>query len=92
MIKSVDGKAEYVLLPVKTYQILKHEIDKLLEDYESFNLNDYVNNPVALARINANLTQKELAQRMNVSQAYISKLESQHFVSAKVMSKVIAAI
>lgn len=95
VIKSVEGKAEYVLLPINAYKALKHEIDKVLNedyDYESFNLDDYVSNPVALARIRSNLTQEELATKMNVSQAYISKLEAQDTVSEKVLAKVMAAI
>lgn len=93
IIKSIDGEAEYVLLPIKAYEALKPEIDRLLSgDFEIFNLDDYVENPVALARIKAKLTQKELAKRMNVTQAYISKLEAQDAVSAKVMAKVMKAI
>ncbi len=93
IIKSVEGEAEYVLLPINAYKALKHQIDKVIdEDYAPFKLEDYVDNPVALARIKANLTQEELAQRMDVSQAYISKLESQDAVSAKVMAKVMTAL
>ena len=64
----------------------------LNKDYEPFNLEDYVNNPVALARIQAHLTQEELAEKMEVSQAYVSKLESKASVSEKVLAKVNAAI
>jgi predicted transcriptional regulator len=62
------------------------------EDYESFEINDYIDNPVALARINARITQKTLAKRMHVTQAYISKLEAQHKDSAKMLMKVKTAI
>lgn len=93
IIKSIDGKDEYVLLPMKAYNALKREINNVLEgDYEPFVLEDYVNSPVALARINANLSQLELAELMGVSQAYISKLESKENVSAKTLSKVNLAI
>lgn len=93
IIKSVEGKAEYVLLPMSAYKTLKNAIDKVLnEDYEPFNLDDYVDNPVAHARICSNLTQEALALKMDVSQAYISKLESQASVSEKVLAKVQAAI
>lgn len=69
------------------------EIDNVLEgDYEPFVLEDYVKSPVALARINANLSQLEFAELMGVSQAYISKLESKDNVSAKTLSKVNLAI
>jgi ribosome-binding protein aMBF1 (putative translation factor) len=98
IIKSIDGKAEYVLLPVNIYNALREEIEKALkkressEDYVFFELTDYVDNPVALARINAGMTQKTLAKRLNVTQAYISKLETQSKVTAKVLKKVKAAI
>jgi ribosome-binding protein aMBF1 (putative translation factor) len=98
IIKSVDGKAEYVLLPVSIYHTLRNEIEAALkkkysgDDYVSFELTDYVDNPVALARINAGMTQETLAERMNVTQAYISKVEAQNKVTAKVLKKVKAAI
>lgn len=98
IIKSIDGKAEYVLLPFNVYNVLRDEIEEALkkkysgEDYVPFELTDYVDNPVALARINAEMTQEELAKQMNVTQAYISKLETQSKVTAKVLKKVKAAI
>lgn len=98
IIKSIDGKAEYVLLPVNIYHTLRNEIEEALkqkysgEEYVPFELTDYVDNPVALARINAGMTQETLAKRMNVTQAYISKIESQNKVTPKVLKKVKAAI
>ncbi len=71
-------------------QIIK-SIDGKAE-YAPFELTNYVDNPVALARINAVMTQEELATRMSVTQAYISKLEAQSKVTAKVLKKVKAAI
>ena len=47
-----------------------------------------MDNPVALARIKARMTQDQLARRLGVSQAYISKLEKQTKVTAKVLAKV----
>ncbi|EKD71540.1 MAG: hypothetical protein ACD_46C00164G0002 [uncultured bacterium] len=97
-IKSIDGKTEYVLLPVNIYHTLRNEIEAALkkkyssEDYVPFELTDYVDNPVALARINAGITQETLAKRMNVTQAYISKLESQSKVTVKVLKKIKAAL
>lgn len=97
-IKTVDGQ-EFVLLPIKCYEKLKPQIDKYLEhaetkpdEYIPFVLKDYVSNPVALARINAGVTQKELSDLLNVSQAYVSKLESSSRVSAKTMMKVKEAL
>ena len=98
IIKSIDGKAEYVLLPINVYNSLHNEIEIALkkkytsDDYVPFKLTDYIDNPVALARINAEITQEELAKRMSVTQAYISKLEAQNKVTAKVLKKVKTAI
>jgi len=98
IIKSVDGKDEYVLLPVEVYQSLHQEIKKelmvleKLDDYVQFKPEDYIDNPITLARIKAHLTQEELAKRMAVSQAYISKIERQEKVTAKVLDKVKAAL
>ena len=93
-IRALDGQ-EYVLLPTAVYRSLKKEIDRELSDtasegdgYVPFDVANYVDNPVALARINARLTQEELAHRLGVSQAYVSKIESQEHVSPKTLSKV----
>ena len=89
VIKSIDGNAEYVLLPMSAYETLKPQINKVLKDgYMPFNVENYVSNPVALARIKKNLTQKEFAILLGVSQAYVSKLEGQENVSAKILIKV----
>ncbi len=83
VIKSVEGKDEYVLLPVAVYRALHGEIETKLKkleqknEYVSFDPADYIDNPIALARIKARLTQEELAKLLNVSQAYISKIEKQ---------------
>jgi len=94
IIKSIEGKSEYVLLPFNVYNALRDEIEEKLKkvdrnsDYIPFNPADYVDNPIALARIKAHLTQEELAIRMNVTQAYISKIERQDKVTAKLLHKV----
>ena len=101
-IKSPDGKDEYVLLPIAVYRALREQIEHKLasrkvaqskdDDYVPFVLADYVDNPVALARIEANITQAELARRMGVSQAYVSKIEARAEVSGKVIARVSAAL
>jgi DNA-binding XRE family transcriptional regulator len=101
-IKSLDGKDEYVLLPIAVFRALRGQIEQRLaapkaartgdDDYLPFELEDYVDNPVALARIKAKVTQAELARRMDVSQAYVSKIEAQVQVSNKVRAKVNAAL
>jgi ribosome-binding protein aMBF1 (putative translation factor) len=97
-IKSLDGKEEYVLVPVAVYRALKDAIEnkvaKLKKQsakdggYVPFVLEDYVDNPVSVARIKAGWSQAELAERMGVTQAYISKVEAQDKVSAKLMQRV----
>jgi ribosome-binding protein aMBF1 (putative translation factor) len=93
-IKSMDGNVEYVLLPFATYHALRRQITEQLkhsqknEDYEVFDPADYIDSPVALARIQAGLTQEKLAQLMHVTQAYISKIERQETVTAKILNKV----
>lgn len=72
-------------------QVLKLKLN-MYHQYVPFILEDYVKNPLALARINAGVSQKELAKLLKVSQAYISKIESSNKVSAKVILSVNQAI
>ncbi len=98
VIKSIDGRDEYVLLPINVYKALHNQIEQKLSkiteknDYLPFRPEDYVDNPVALARINASITQAQLAKLMNVTQAYISKIENQDKVTAKMLNKVKLAL
>lgn len=101
-IKSLNGKDEYVLLPVAIYEALKIEIHGKLthrnakkgtrDNYVPFVLEDYVDNPIALARMKAHLTQKQLAERLDVTQAYISKIERQDRVTPTLLDRVTKAI
>jgi DNA-binding XRE family transcriptional regulator len=97
VIKSINGKDEYVLLPINIYQALHSQILERMNtvknnDDVAFEPADYVQNPIALVRIKASLTQAELAHRMKVSQAYISKIEGQESVTAKMLLKVKTAL
>jgi DNA-binding XRE family transcriptional regulator len=96
-IKSLDGKTEYVLLPVAVFSALQGAIEQELKkleaqtganNYVAFDPADYVDNPVALARLNAHVRQSELAQLLGVSQAYISKVENQERVSPRLLARV----
>lgn len=101
-IKDIHGKAEYVLLPVQVYHALREQIEDEMagleawadqkEDYVDFELADYVENPVALARLKAQVKQVELARQMEVTQSYISKLEHADEVSDEALQKVKAAL
>jgi len=97
-IKSVDGQ-KFVLLPESCYIGLKSQIDEFLakeeeddDEYVPFVLEEFVKNPVALARIKAGVTQKELAKIMGDTQGYISQLENNTNVSAEAMLKVTKAL
>ena len=102
IIKSIAGKPEFVLIPVVVYNALRDQIEDELAgreaaadksaNYVPFALEDYVDNPIALARIKANVTQKELAKHLGVTQAYISKIEHQTKVTPKLLAKVRAAL
>lgn len=94
VIKSVDGKDEYVLLPINIYIALRDQIREKIHknDYVNFDPADYIDNPIALARIKSGITQEQLAKRMKVSQAYISKIECQDKVTAKMLQKVKMAL
>lgn len=101
-IKDIHGKAEYVLLPVQVYDVLKEEIEDELsgleawadqdEDYVDFDPADYVENPVALARLQAQVKQIDLARQMKVTQSYISKLEHADHISDEALQKIKAAL
>jgi DNA-binding XRE family transcriptional regulator len=101
-IKSINGKDEYVLLPMPVYHALKEQIEHELAAYETgldddqnyvpFVLEDNVDNPVALARIKVGITQEELAQKLGVSQAYISQIERRARVTHKMLERVHNAI
>jgi DNA-binding XRE family transcriptional regulator len=57
-----------------------------------FDVARYISNPMKAARIKAELSQEELAVRMGVSQAYVSKLEKARKVSPKVLHQVSLAL
>lgn len=94
IIKAVNGKVAYVLLPVATYRALKDEIEAQLTPGKRGRKpgrkarEAQPNNAAAKARIKAGLTQQQMAQRVGVSQAYISKIERQEKVSAALMQRI----
>jgi len=79
---------------IKVFNALRNEITQKMQkmknssEHMPFDPADYVDNPIALSRIKAGITQTELAKRLRVTQAYISKIERQEKVTAKLLKKV----
>lgn len=89
IIKSKDGEDEFALVPIEAYNALKRQIDDIASgEYELLRVDDFVSNPIALMRIKDKLTQNELADKMHVTQAYVSKLEGQQKIPIKAFHKV----
>lgn len=58
-----------------------------------FNPADFIKNRIALARMKAKVTQLSLAKCLNVSQAYISKIENDEYkVTDKLFARINAAL
>lgn len=79
----------FVVLPYQDYMNLAENDEELIP----FDVADYIANPLKVARIDAGLTQEELARRLDVSQAYIAKVEAPSYKpSDKLKGRVTAAI
>ncbi|WP_019895365.1 helix-turn-helix transcriptional regulator [Hydrogenovibrio halophilus] len=68
-------KPEYAVIPWEEYQRLVTQDATPEDELIAFDVADYIDNPIKSARIKANLTQVQLAERLGVSQAYIGKIE-----------------
>ena len=63
------------------------------DEYMPFVLSDYITNPLRVARIEAGLSQQDLAVRLGVTQGYVSRIEGRNFkVSDKLMLKIKKAL
>lgn len=76
---------------------VQYELQEILSDpvdgeISDFRFADYTNNLALIARLEAGLTQKELAEKLGVTQAYVSKLELAEKVSVKALKKIAGAI
>jgi len=102
IIKDRNGKPEYVLLPMPVYKALQSKINEQLaalgmddnadNDYEPFDPAEYIDNPVAIDRMRAGIKQKDLAQAMGVSQAYVSKLEAADDITPAALKRIRTAL
>ncbi len=85
-----ENKPAFAVIPYDDYiKLVGNSKDEDDNDTVPFLLTDYIQNPIRVARIQANLSQQELAERLNVSQGYISRIEGRGFkVTDKLMHKI----
>lgn len=90
------GQPAFAVIPYEDYLALIARDKGSNEDDEElvpFVVSDYIKNPVRAARVEAGVTQEELAKRLGVTQSYISKIEGRNYkASEKLMNRVRAAI
>lgn len=83
------NKPAFAVIPYADYMELIGISKDDDDEFVPFILNDYIQNPIRVARIQANLSQQELAERLNVTQGYISRVERRNFkVNDKLMHKI----
>jgi ribosome-binding protein aMBF1 (putative translation factor) len=92
-----EGKPAFAVIPYAEYVALtanKAKKPKTKDDeFVPFVLSEYIKNPIPVARVEAGLTQQELAKRLKVTQGYISKIEGRSFdVTPVLMDRVTKAI
>ncbi|GAB6040802.1 helix-turn-helix domain-containing protein [Endothiovibrio diazotrophicus] len=87
-----DGQPAFAVIPYEEYLRLTGKPDDENE-LIPFQVGSYVENPVKAMRIEAGIRQEELADRLGVSQGYISKIERRsHKVTGRLMARVEEAL
>lgn len=94
IIYDQSGKnPEFAVIPWDEYQRLIHQDSADDEEFIPFDVADYIDNPIKAMRVKANLTQVQLAKLMDVSQAYIGKIErAGHTPTDKLLKRIEQAI
>jgi ribosome-binding protein aMBF1 (putative translation factor) len=88
-----QGKPAFVVIPYADYIEMTSPTKSDDGEYVPFVLSDYIQNPIRVARIGAGLSQIQLAERLGVTQGYVSRIEGRNFkVSDILMLKVTTAL
>ena len=87
-----DDQPAFVVIPYREYLELtgtSPEEDETIP----FNISNYVENPIKAARIRAGIRQEELANRLGVTQGYVSRIERHgNKVTDQMMTRVEVAL
>jgi ribosome-binding protein aMBF1 (putative translation factor) len=88
-----QDKPAFVVIPYADYIELTSSTKFDDNEHVPFVLSDYIQNPIRVARIEAGLSQMQLAERLGVTQGYVSRIEGRNFkISDKLMLKVNTAL
>jgi len=82
-------KPAFVVIPYADYIELTGAAKNDDDEYIPFVLSDYIKNPIRVARVEAGLSQQQFAERLGVTQGYVSRIEGRNFkVTDKLMLKI----
>lgn len=90
------GKPAFVVIPYDDYMALSGSRARRTgkkDEFVPFVLNEYIQNPVRVLRIEAGLNQSQFAKRLGVSQGYVSRIEGRNYkVSDQLLARARAAL
>ncbi|MCH7731556.1 MAG: helix-turn-helix transcriptional regulator [Candidatus Marinimicrobia bacterium] len=95
LVIPIEGlEVDYDMAERELVEAVENAVDNLYADLVEdepvvdFKLSDYIGNPVKIMRIEAGLTQKDLAVLLSCSQANVSQIENLEKVSEQMVSRV----
>jgi DNA-binding XRE family transcriptional regulator len=78
IIYNGNNQPAYAVIPWQDYQRLA-ALDDDDNEVITFDVANYISNPIKAARIKANWTQTQLADALGVKQSYIAKIEGRNY-------------